>query len=75
MAVSARAGLPVWIPDDVAGHCCSVPWTSKGYTEGAELMANRTIEALWRWSGEGELAGRDRRELLRARPGERGRAT
>jgi D-lactate dehydrogenase len=53
--VSARAGQPVWIPEDVAGHCCSVPWTSKGYTEGAGLMANRTVEALWRWSGEGEL--------------------
>jgi D-lactate dehydrogenase len=55
VAVSARAGMPVWIPDDVAGHCCSVPWTSKGYTEGAALMANRTTEALWRWSGEGAL--------------------
>jgi D-lactate dehydrogenase len=53
--LSARAGLPVWIPDDVAGNCCSVPWTSKGYTDGARLMANRTVEALWRWSGEGEL--------------------
>ncbi len=55
VAVSSRAGLPVWIPDDVAGHCCSVPWTSKGYPEGARLMANRTVEALWRWSGEGSL--------------------
>jgi D-lactate dehydrogenase len=55
VAVSARAGQPVWIPDDVVGHCCAVPWTSKGYAEGAALMANRTVEALWRWSGEGEL--------------------
>ena len=47
--------MPVWIPDDVAGKCCSVPWSSKGYTEGAKLMADRTTEALWRWSGEGEL--------------------
>jgi D-lactate dehydrogenase len=53
--LSARAGLPVWIPEDVAGNCCSVPWTSKGYSDGARLMANRTVEALWRWSGEGEL--------------------
>jgi D-lactate dehydrogenase len=53
--VSARAGLPVWIPDDVAGHCCAVPWSSKGFDGGHELMANRTVEALWRWSGEGEL--------------------
>jgi D-lactate dehydrogenase len=55
VAVSARAGKPVWIPDDAAGHCCSVPWSSKGYTDGAELMANRTVEALWGWSSEGEL--------------------
>ena len=55
VAVSARAGMPVWIPEGVEGHCCSVPWASKGYTEGAELMADRTIEALWRWTSEGEL--------------------
>ena len=55
VALSSRAGSPVWIPSDVAGHCCSVPWMSKGYSEGARLMANRTIEALWRWSEEGGL--------------------
>jgi D-lactate dehydrogenase len=53
--VSARAGMPVWIPEDVAGHCCAVPWTSKGYTDGAAVMANRTVESLWRWTSEGEL--------------------
>jgi D-lactate dehydrogenase len=53
--VSRRAGLPVWIPEDVAGHCCAVPWSSKGYDQAHELMANRTVEALWRWSSEGEL--------------------
>jgi D-lactate dehydrogenase len=55
VAISARAGMPVWIPEDAAGHCCSVPWASKGYTEGAAAMANRTVEALWRWSSDGEL--------------------
>jgi D-lactate dehydrogenase len=53
--VSARAGQPVWIPEDAPGHCCGVPWSSKGFQRGHELMANRTVEALWRWSGEGEL--------------------
>jgi D-lactate dehydrogenase len=52
--LSARAGKPVWIPDDAQGHCCGVPWSSKGFVDGHELMANRTVEALWRWSGEGE---------------------
>jgi D-lactate dehydrogenase len=55
-ALSARAGLPLWIPPDVPGHCCAVPWSSKGYREGHAEMTRRTLEAMWRWSGAGELA-------------------
>jgi len=53
VAVSARAGLPVVIPDDVAGACCGTPWHSKGYFEGMQLMAKRTVERAWWWSSEG----------------------
>ncbi len=53
--LAARAGQPVWIPDDVEGHCCGVPFSSKGYVEAHRLMANRTIESLWRWSDGGRL--------------------
>ena len=53
--VSRRAGAPVWIPPDAAGHCCATPWNSKGYRAGAEHMAAKTLDALWRWSGEGSL--------------------
>jgi D-lactate dehydrogenase len=53
--VSARAGAPVWIPDDVAGHCCSVPFGSKGFTGAEAQMGERTVEALWRWTGGGVL--------------------
>jgi D-lactate dehydrogenase len=53
--VSSRAGLPLWIPPDVAGHCCAVPWSSKGYWRGRELMAEKTAAALWRWSEQGRL--------------------
>jgi len=53
--VSARAGLPVWIPDDVAGHCCGTPWSSKGYTRGHDHMAAKSAAALWRWSDAGRL--------------------
>jgi D-lactate dehydrogenase len=55
VAVCARAGLPLWIPDDVEGHCCATPWTSKGYAAGARRMANHTVDALWRWSDGGAL--------------------
>jgi D-lactate dehydrogenase len=50
-----RAGHPVWIPRDVAGHCCGVPFSSKGYVEAHRLAVNRTVERLWRWSNEGRL--------------------
>ncbi|MGW5482012.1 hypothetical protein [Streptomyces sp. NPDC004008] len=35
----ARAGMPLWIPDDVRGLCCSTPWASKGLSEGHLYMA------------------------------------
>jgi D-lactate dehydrogenase len=53
--VSARAGLPVWIPPDAAGHCCGTPWSSKGYREGHAHMAARTAAALARWTDGGRL--------------------
>jgi len=55
VAVSARAGQPLWIPDDIRGHCCATIWHSKGYEEGNRLMANHTLESLWRWSEQGRL--------------------
>ncbi len=55
VAISARAGLPLWIPDDIGGHCCATIWHSKGYEDGNALMANRTLESLWRWSDGGKL--------------------
>ncbi len=51
--VSARAGKPLWIPGDVAGKCCSMPWSSKGYERGHRWMAATTCDALWRWSDRG----------------------
>jgi D-lactate dehydrogenase len=54
-AVSERAGSPLWIPPDAAGHCCATPWSSKGYRRGHALMAERVAGALWRWSDGGSL--------------------
>jgi D-lactate dehydrogenase len=55
VAVSARAGSPVWIPPDARGHCCGTPWSSKGYRRGHEWMANHLVEALWLWSDRASL--------------------
>ncbi|WP_327712454.1 FAD-binding oxidoreductase [Streptomyces sp. NBC_00464] len=53
--VSARAGKPVWIPDDVSGTCCATIWHSKGYDAGNAVMANRIVEAAWGWTAGGKL--------------------
>jgi D-lactate dehydrogenase len=53
--VSRRAALPVWIPDEVAGSCCGLPWSSKGFSEAHRHKANELVERLWQWSEGGAL--------------------
>jgi D-lactate dehydrogenase len=53
--VSRRAGFPVWIPEDVVGSCCGLPWSSKGFGDAHRHKANEMVEKLWSWSGEGAL--------------------
>ncbi len=55
VTVSARAGMPVWVPEDVAGSCCGLPWSSKGFAAAHAHKANEMVERLWEWSGEGAL--------------------
>ncbi|MFZ0987341.1 MAG: FAD-binding and (Fe-S)-binding domain-containing protein, partial [Xanthobacteraceae bacterium] len=55
IAISERAGMPLWIPEDIGGHCCATIWHSKGYIKGNAIMANRVAESLWRWSDSGRL--------------------
>ena len=64
-----RAGLPVWIPADVAGSCCGLPWSSKGFGDAHRHKANEMVERLWALERGGGAAGRDRRRLLH--PGDR----
>jgi D-lactate dehydrogenase len=53
--VSRRTGLPVWIPAEVPGSCCGLPWSSKGFRRAHAHKANEMVENLWRWSAEGAL--------------------
>ena len=55
VTVVERAGQPVWIPGDVAGHCCGVPFASKGYAEAHGTMVARTVASFWEWSDGGRL--------------------
>lgn len=55
VAVSARAGKPVFIPEDVAGTCCATPFSSKGYTDAKKYMARKLAADFVRWSDGGRL--------------------
>ena len=55
VAVCERAGAPVWIPDGIAGHCCGMPFGSKGYRDAATAAASRFVAAIWEWTDEGRL--------------------
>jgi D-lactate dehydrogenase len=49
------AGVSLLIPEGVQDLCCGTVWTSKGLAKGAELMALRTMAALWRATDRGRL--------------------
>ncbi len=55
VTVAGRASSPVWIPDDVEGTCCGVPFSSKGYADANAFTVNRAIERFWAWSDGGRL--------------------
>ncbi len=55
VTVAGRAGVPVFIPEDVEGTCCGVPFSSKGYDQGHRIAVNRTIARFWEWSEQGRL--------------------
>jgi D-lactate dehydrogenase len=55
LAVAARAGLPLRIPDGIEDCCCGTPYSSKGFPDAHAIAVNRAIERLWRASGDGAL--------------------
>ncbi|MGH8623479.1 MAG: (Fe-S)-binding protein, partial [Burkholderiales bacterium] len=55
VTVARRAEFPLWIPEDVAGTCCGLPFSSKGYDQGYQVALNRAIARFWQWSAHGRL--------------------
>jgi len=53
--LARRAGVPVYIPSDVAGTCCGTPFSSKGLSRAHEIAINGAIEHCWAWSEQGSL--------------------
>jgi D-lactate dehydrogenase len=55
VTVAARAGINLWIPADVEGNCCGMPFGSKGYTTAYKATRSRTLKKFWEWSEHGRI--------------------
>jgi len=53
--IARRARVTLYIPDDLTGHCCGVPFSSKGFDAGNHIAVNRIVESFFRWSDSGRL--------------------
>jgi D-lactate dehydrogenase len=54
LRLSLKAGIELHIPDS-QGLCCGQAFSSKGYTEAFNWMANQTFSNMWTWSQGGKL--------------------
>ncbi len=52
--LAQRADLPLHIPANVSGHCCGMPFHSKGYLQAYRAMLHKTIMEMWEWSEHGK---------------------
>jgi len=53
--IASRARVQLQIPSDAPGHCCGVPFSSKGFEAAHDTAANHTIASFYRWSNAGQL--------------------
>ena len=55
VTVAQRAGVQLWIPPDVEGNCCGMPFGSKGYSAANQTIRLRTLKRFLEWSEQGRL--------------------
>ena len=53
IAISQRANINLHIPKNVTGHCCGMPFASKGYKQAYQLSLHNTLMQMWEWSEHG----------------------
>ena len=54
IAIANRANIDLSIPENVAGHCCGMPFASKGYKQAYQATLHKTIIQMWIWSEHGK---------------------
>jgi len=51
--ISQRAHINLHIPENVTGHCCGMPFASKGYKQVYRSTLHKTLMQMWEWSEHG----------------------
>ena len=55
LALCDAAGIEVAVPEGIDGLCCGTPWTSKGYRDGHDVMAQRVLDQVAAVRGSREI--------------------
>ena len=56
VTISQRANVDLFIPKNVTGHCCGMPFASKGYKQAYRLSLHKTLTQMWEWSNHGQYS-------------------
>jgi D-lactate dehydrogenase len=54
VTIAQRANINLYIPDQVMGHCCGMPFASKGYKQAYQATLHKTLQQMWTWSEQGK---------------------
>lgn len=54
LTIASRANINLHIPANASGHCCGMPFSSKGYTQAYQAALHKTLMQMWEWSEHGK---------------------
>lgn len=55
ITILTKAGIRARYPEDLEGLCCGTPYSSKGFDDAYQAMAEKTVSALWTTSQKGRV--------------------
>lgn len=54
LTIAKRANINLQIPPNTTGHCCGMPFSSKGYKSAYQSALHKTLTQMWEWSEHGK---------------------
>jgi D-lactate dehydrogenase len=54
ITLAHRANISLFVPSDIEGNCCGMPFASKGYTAAYKATLHKILMNFWDWSEHGK---------------------